>query len=223
MSPTLDLATLPSKAHNHPNDDVVYEDESFTVKKVTSTNDAKNTRTKLVLSPKSHGRFPVDVVAILARFWIGKRVYVVLTRQWREATSAYSIAFPAGRYGPADADPVATGLRELAEETPFTADREDVFFEGIPSFSSDGCLQETNQILGVYATVKPNTQLKDGIARGATDQTEGENIWTLYCSEQQLYETLLEWKKCGHSIDSRLMNYAIGVHLAAAPNNSETV
>jgi hypothetical protein len=214
----LNLAVLPSSAHNHPNSEVVYKNGSFIISNVSSTNDEGRIRTKLVMERTSHGSVPVDVVLILARFEIAeqKGSYIVLTRQWREATDAYSIALPAGKYDRTDHDVVAAGLRELTEETPFTADRENVFLRSVLSYSSDGCLRETNQMLGVYARIKSGTRLRDGLAQGATEQTENENIQTLYCAERELYPTLLEWEQQGHSIDSRLMFFAIGVHLAAS-------
>lgn len=155
-------------------------------------------------------RLPVDVVLILARFQILKQdgFYIVLTRQWREATGAYSIALPAGKFEPTNFDVVAAGLRELTEETPFTADRENVSFKSGKSYSSDGCLRETNQMLEVYARTKPGTRLLDGRAQGVTDQTENENIQTLYCAERNLYSFLQKMEQQGHSIDSRLMFYA---------------
>lgn len=217
MSSTLDLSVLPSRAYNHPDAVEIYRERSFWVGKVTSTNDADQVRTRLIMARISEGDvpIPVNVVLILARFQLHgqNETYIVLTRQWREATAAYSIAFPAGKFDKDDVDVVAAGLRELAEETPFTADRDDVFFESVISFSSDGCLGETNQMLGVQVQAKPGTLLQDGLAQGATNQTKTEHIQTLFCEESKLYPTLLEWQRQKHSIDSRLLYYASGLYL----------
>ena len=149
----------------------------------------------------------VDVVFVNAHFRVDGEEYLVLTRQWREATGAYSVAFPAGTYEKGDGDAIKAGIRELKEETPFTAIKGDL---SIPAFSSDGCLSETFQILEVRAEPKPGTTTMNGIALGATTQTSGESIVTLYVPLNTLYRTLSMLEKSHHSIDGRLMVYALG-------------
>lgn len=136
-----------------------------------------------------------------------------MTRQWREATGKYSIAFPAGKYEATNRNVVAAGLRELTEETPFTTDLENLFFMNEISYSLDGCLGEMNQLLEVNARIKPGTRLRDGRAYGATEQTENESIQTFYCAEGGLYSFLQKMVMEGCSIDSRLMLYATGGRL----------
>lgn len=214
MSHTLDLSLLPKGAEN-VEVKTIYSDQKYSLFAAKSCNDSKVERTKVFLERQIHGKVPVDVVIIFARIKIDSRKYFVLTRQWREATGQYSIAPPAGVYDEQDKSPIKAGLRELNEETPFSATVDDVLAVSCPSFSSDGCLSESFQVL--LADVKPkddNVTFRNGIVSGTTDQTSGENILTFYIPEDELYHQLVTLQEQNHSIDGRLMMWAWSCHIA---------
>lgn len=59
---------------------------------------------------------------------ITKEDKVVLVRQWRYAADQAVLELPAGKLDVEDEDPAECALRELAEETPYTADRVRLLF-----------------------------------------------------------------------------------------------
>ncbi|KEF50825.1 uncharacterized protein A1O9_13124 [Exophiala aquamarina CBS 119918] len=214
MAHTLDMSSFSWDAKNVGVREF-YSDKKYRLVAVTSRNDKEVERTKVFLERKIHGSVPVDVVITFARIEIEGKKYFVLTRQWREATRKYSIASPAGVYDEQDENPITAGLRELNEETPFTATEDDVRATSCLSFSSDGCLSETFQVL--FVDVKPkddNVTFESGIVSGITNQNSGENITTFYVPADKLYESLVQLQEWGHSIDGRLMMWAWGRQLA---------
>lgn len=54
---------------------------------------------------------------------------LVLVRQYRHACKEHLLEIPAGKLDVAGEDPAACALRELAEETPYTANSVDLLFE----------------------------------------------------------------------------------------------
>jgi 8-oxo-dGTP pyrophosphatase MutT (NUDIX family) len=216
MSHTLDVSLFPWAAKNvEDGREILYSNKTYSLVAIASVNDMKVRRSKVVLERKIHGKVPVDVVMLFGLIKIGGKRCIILTRQWREATSKYSIAPTAGGCEEQDENPIKAALRELEEETPFEATEDDFLAISDPSYSSDGCLGETFQAFLV--NVKPKDDrvtFENGIVRGTTKQTGGECIMTLYIPLEDLYEGLIMLQKQNHSIDGRLMMWAWGQHVA---------
>lgn len=64
---------------------------------------------------------------------------VVLVRQWRYAVDEALLEIPAGKLDPQDKDPAHAALRELAEETPYTAQEVKLIhtFYTVPGFGDE--------------------------------------------------------------------------------------
>ena len=80
---------------------------------------------------------------------------VVLVRQWRYAANQATLEIPAGKLDEGE-DPAACALRELGEETPYTAERVEKILD---FFSAPGFCDE---VLHLYRArnVVPNSSLK---------------------------------------------------------------
>ncbi|KAG0372424.1 nudix hydrolase-like protein [Mortierella sp. AD032] len=156
----------------------------------TTTTDADATT-----NVPNDGSFPVDAVDIITiiKNTRNKATHVVLVTQYRPALAAYCLEFPSGLIDAGEV-PQQAALRELKEETGFSAD----FGHSIR------VVMDEDELLG------PNSPL-----RKAKPEDDEWSLQVLILPLQGLYTSLLELqdKVGGPSklvLDSRLYAWAIG-------------
>jgi ADP-ribose pyrophosphatase len=88
---------------------------------------------------------------------------IVMVRQYRYAAGKVLLELPAGRLEPGE-DPMAAGLRELSEETGYTASHAEPLGRIIPT--------------GGYCSEVIWLYLASGLTEGAPHPDEGENVKT---------------------------------------------
>lgn len=107
---------------------------------------------------------------------------VVLVRQWRYAANKALLEIPAGKLGNGE-DPAACALRELAEETPYTAEHVEKILQ---FYSAPGFCDE---VLHIYRAINvlPNSQL---------EPDEDEFVETILLNRQQVREKIASNEIC---------------------------
>lgn len=107
---------------------------------------------------------------------------VVLVRQWRYATGKALLEVPAGKLDDGE-DPAVCALRELAEETPYTAERVEkiLHFYSAPGFC--------DEVLYIYRAINvlPNS---------TSQPDEDEFVETVLLNRQQVREKIASNEIC---------------------------
>lgn len=147
-------------------------------------------------------RYDADAVALVAKTR-GDDSQILLIKQFRPPLGKYCLEMPAGLIDPGET-PEAAALRELKEETGYTAhivSMSPVVFNdpGITNANMMLCICDIDLDLDVNKDVKQ-------------DCHDGEDIETLWAPHQGLLEFLLQKRDESTEIDARLLMYAMGYH-----------
>ena len=121
--------------------------------------------------------------------------HVILVSQYRVPLGCFSLEIPAGLIGDDDGlegePPEAAAMRELEEETGYTAERMDNLGE---FYSSPGMVSESFSLLRARGLTK--------VSEGGG--TPGENITVHRVALDKLPSFVADWRAKGHAVDVRI-------------------
>lgn len=158
----------------------------------------------------------VDVVALLRHRSpaAARDPQVVLLRQYRPPVNATVVEFPAGLVEPGE-DALDAGLRELAEETGFVADRATArVWDASPLLHADPSITSDSTVVFV---VDVDADAEPNLAHNRTQHLEeNEHIAVLLVPLSQLWDTCRDAAAQGCVVDAKVYMFAAGLRLASS-------